>query len=117
MASLAHEDAQQIRDERLFLREHELEEADLGYFSRELACEVNAVGALDVGGGVLISCRKPAIDPLNDPLRKLSPREYEVLQYVVNGYSNRAIANEIGTLSSTVSTQKASMLKKTGSCR
>jgi two-component system response regulator NreC len=50
--------------------------------------------------------------PAQDPLDRLSPREHEVFQLVVEGRTNREIAEILGVRPSTVETHRAHLLQK-----
>jgi two-component system, NarL family, response regulator YdfI len=60
---------------------------------------------------VEVSAARPAAEPLTEPL---SDRELEVLESVVEGFSNKLIAHRLGISEHTVKTHVASILMKLG---
>jgi DNA-binding NarL/FixJ family response regulator len=50
-----------------------------------------------------------------DPLERLTPREYEVLRMVSHGRTNAQVAHELGVTVHAVKFHVASILRKTGS--
>jgi DNA-binding NarL/FixJ family response regulator len=50
-----------------------------------------------------------------DPLARLTPREYEVLEMVSHGSTNAQVASELGVTVHAVKFHVASILRKTGS--
>jgi len=56
---------------------------------------------------------RPAFDSL-DPPDPLTPRELEVLRLMAGGYSNREIAEALGSAEGTVKNQASSILSKLG---
>ncbi len=58
--------------------------------------------------------REPVSFPALDPPDPLTPREIEVLRLLAGGYSNREIAEGLGTQESTVKNHVSSILSKLG---
>jgi DNA-binding CsgD family transcriptional regulator len=49
---------------------------------------------------------------MNERMSKLSPREYELVRFVLKGYSNRNIAEAVGISPNTVKTHMSNVFNK-----
>lgn len=62
----------------------------------------------------LIKDLSPEINPQKDALESLTPRELEVMGYIIRGYTNRQIAEALFISMRTVEGHRASLLGKLG---
>jgi two-component system response regulator NreC len=63
---------------------------------------------------MLVKDLSPAIPPKNGALQTLTPRELEVMGYIIRGYTNRLIAETLTISVRTVEGHRASLLGKLG---
>lgn len=63
---------------------------------------------------LLVKNLSPSTDPIKDALQTLTPRELEVMKYIVRGYTNRQIAETLFISTRTVEGHRASLLGKLG---
>jgi two-component system response regulator NreC len=61
---------------------------------------------------LLVKDLSPAINPQKDALESLTPRELEVMGYIIRGYTNRQIAEALFISMRTVEGHRASLLGK-----
>jgi DNA-binding NarL/FixJ family response regulator len=74
---------------------------------------VNAVKQVAAGGQVL-DPRLGAVPPAEEGRRALSTRELEVLQLIVHGKSNKAIATVLGVSANTVNVHRSNIMQALG---
>lgn len=96
-------------------------EADVADIERQLRARIDTLGGtIDAesteGWGSRVTAALPLDTPAPTPgrhtLSSLGPREFEVLEHLVAGQRNRAIAEKLGVSESTVNFHVASLLKK-----
>lgn len=63
---------------------------------------------------LLINDLTPAVDRKNNALETLTPRELEVMGYIIRGFTNRQIAESLFISMRTVEGHRASLLSKLG---
>jgi two-component system response regulator NreC len=63
---------------------------------------------------LLVKDLSPTINPQKDALESLTPRELEVMGYIIRGYTNRQIAEALFISMRTVEGHRASLLGKLG---
>jgi len=63
------------------------------------------------GGG---EPEKPPVEESDDPFAELTPRETEILTFLANGQSNKAIARDLGISDGTVKLHVKAILRKLG---
>src|SRR5205823_13230161 len=54
------------------------------------------------------------LESMHAKLRRLTPREHEVLTHVVAGRLNKQIAGELGTVEKTIKVHRSRMMEKLG---
>ena len=97
-----------------------------GYLLKDVSLEqvTHAIRTVAAGGQVIrpavtertlraAAAAKPAFEALEQP-DPLTPREVEILRLLAGGYSNREIAEALGTAEGTVKNQVSSILSKLG---
>lgn len=78
------------------------------------ALRAAALGLLVVDPGLAAGVRRPAAGPGSQPVEALTPRESEVLQFLAEGLTNRAIALELEISEHTVKFHVNAILGKLG---
>jgi FixJ family two-component response regulator len=76
----------------------------------DLQSAIRAALALDAENRAQLAVRGPT----NERIGKLTPREHEVMKYVISGLLNKQIARELGIAEATVKLHRGRVMKKLG---
>ncbi|MEO3430693.1 PAS domain-containing protein [Pelagibius sp. CAU 1746] len=102
-----------VTHDKVFRHRFWLQRKDGSRFASEhLVTPVRDLGGAQVAVSLVTDLSAPATRRFGKHLRRLSPREYDVLQLTIDGFSVKEIASRLGLSHRTVDIHRANLLKK-----